>query len=65
MTREQAEQIYAYLMRTRQAFCFTEKGLVSREDCQRAMRCECGSVLVGAGWCASVRTHGAHLEQSA
>ena len=26
-------------------------------------RCRCGSVLVGAGWCQSVRTHGTHLAQ--
>ena len=23
--------------------------------------CDCGSVITGAGWCQSVRTHGAHL----
>ena len=26
-------------------------------------KCACGSVRVGAGWCQSVRTHGAHLPQ--
>ena len=37
MNMQQAQRVYDHLMRTGQAFCFTEYGIVSREDCQRIL----------------------------
>ena len=37
MSMKEAQQVYDHLLRTGQAFCFTDWGIINREACQEML----------------------------